>query len=56
MIDTPTYKHGIYSISGMEYALYIDGFIVEICKYNDYATIEGWQLELEEMEGLDRDY
>lgn len=38
---------GIKNISAVKYALYIDGYLIDSCLYNDYAKREEWEKELE---------
>jgi len=38
---------GIKNINQFEYALYIDGYLVDTCLYNEYGKLEDWQQELE---------
>jgi hypothetical protein len=58
---------GIFPISGLEYGFFLDGYMVDRCRYDDYAKIEEWKQELEGYEWdsiqrqvyeeeLDRDY
>lgn len=41
---------GIKNISAFKYALYIDGYLIDSCSYDDYGKISEWEEELESYE------